>query len=785
MVAMTTTNNSPEKSPFQLRAALVILLALLVTGLYWPVTKFAFINYDDQDYVTENSVVHAGLTWAGVRWAFTTSHAGNWHPLTWLSHLLDGEWYGSDAGGHHATSLILHALNAALLFGVVHRITGATWRSFFVAALFAVHPLRVESVAWVSERKDVLSTFFGLLCLLAYARFARSGSTLNPQPSTPVPPSAFRFLSSGSYWLALLCFALGLMSKPVLVTLPFALLLLDVWPLRRLSLSTFDFRLSTLNRLVLEKIPFLILTLASCVITYTVQQSAGAVAATEAVSIGARLQNAIVSYVAYLGKTFWPEKLAVLYPYPDDLAPGLVIGAFVLLVGITAVAVAGRNTKTYLLVGWLWYLGTLVPMIGLVQVGQQALADRYTYLPGIGILIMVVWGVADWRAMSGRPKWALVAGAAVLVGLLGLKTRQQLQHWRNSEALFSHTLAVTRNNAVAHYSLGSALAVQGRVAEAIPQFREALRLNPQNVEALNDLGLALVLEGAVAEGIGFYQQAIAAQPGRDKPYFNLARALILHGQKAEAVPIYRRLLEMNPNHPAARLSLANLLAELGRTEEAQTEFEILLRENPNAPEVYWHYGNLRQQQGDPAAALEQYLKALPLAPHNADLHDSLGLALAKLGQTDAAISYFRRAIQLQPTAEFYCHLALALNLQGQTEEAIAAYREALLLMPDYVEALNDLAWLLATHPSEEIQNGSAAIPLAERAVALSQRQVARFLGTLDAAYAAAGRFEAAIQTAQETIARARSEGAVAVAAAAEARRQLYQTKTPYRQTSAP
>jgi tetratricopeptide (TPR) repeat protein len=782
---MTTTNDSPQKPPLQLGAALAILLALLVTGLYWPVTEFAFINYDDQDYVTENSVVQTGLSWEGVRWAFTTRHAGNWHPLTWLSHLLDGEWYGSNAGGHHATSLILHALNAALLFWVLQRITGATWRSFFVAAFFAVHPLRVESVAWVSERKDVLSAFFGLLCLLAYSRYVRWHSTLNSQPSTSSPPSTFRFLTSGSYWLAFSCLALGLMSKPVLVTLPFVLLLLDVWPLRRLDLATRNFQLSTLRHLVLEKIPFLILTLASCVITYTVQQSAGAVAATEAVSISARLQNAVVSYAAYLGKTFWPEKLAVLYPYPHDLAFGLVVGALALLVGITAVAVVGRKTKSYLLVGWLWYLGTLVPMIGLVQVGQQALADRYTYLPGIGLLILVVWAVTDLWRVSDRSKWALGAGAVVLVGLLGLKTRQQLQHWRNSEALFSHTLAVTRDNSVAHYSLGSALAVQGRVAEAIPHFREALRLNPQNVEALNDLGLALVLEGAVTEGIGFYQQAIAAQPGRDKPYFNLARALVLHGQKAEAVPIFRRLLEMNPNYPAARLSLANLLAELGRGGEAQAEFEILLRENPNQAEVYWHYGNLRQQQGDPTAALEQYVKALPLAPNNADLHDSLGLALAQLGQTEAALAYFQHAIQLQPTAEFHYHLALALNVQGRTEEAIAAYRAALLLTPDHVEALNDLAWLLATHPTAQIRNGVEAVPLAERAVALSQRQAARFLGTLDAAYAAAGSFEEAIQTAQQTIARARSEGAAAVAAAAEARLQLYQTKTPYRQTPVP
>jgi tetratricopeptide (TPR) repeat protein len=769
---MTTTNDPPGKPPFKYGVALALLLALLVIGLYWPVTQFEFINYDDQDYVTENPVVQAGLTWEGVRWAFTTSHAGNWHPLTWLSHLLDGEWHGNNAGGHHATSAILHALNAALLFWVLHRITGATWRSFLVAALFAVHPLRVESVAWVSERKDVLSAFFGLLCLLAYARFAQ-GKIKNEK------------LKNVWYGLALLWFALGLMSKPVLVTLPFVLLLLDVWPLRRLSLSTFDFRLSTLNRLVLEKIPFLMLTLASCVITYTVQQSAGAVAATEAVSISARLQNAIVSYVAYLGKTFWPEKLAVLYPYPHDLAFGLVIGAFILLVGITVVAIAGRKTKPYLLVGWLWYLGTLVPMIGLVQVGQQALADRYTYLPGIGFLILVVWAGSDLRRVSGRSKWALVVGLVVLVGLLGISTRQQLQHWRNSETLFSHTLAVTRDNSVAHYSLGSALAVQGRVAEAIPQFREAIRINSQNVEALNDLGLALVLAGEVAEGIGFYQQAIAAQPGRDKPYFNLARALVLHGQKSEAVAIYRRLLEINPNYPDARLSLANLLAELGRGEEAQAEFEILLRDHPNAAEVYWHYGNLRQQQGDPAAALEQYLKALPLAPNNADLHDSLGLALAQLGQTEAAIAYFRRAIQLQPTAAFHYHLALALTVQGRTKEAIAAYREALLRSPDHVEALNDLAWLLATHPAAEMRNGSEAVPLAERAVALSQRQAARFLGTLDAAYAEAGRFAEAIQTAQQTITRARSEGAETIATAAAARLQLYHNQTPYRQTPAP
>jgi tetratricopeptide (TPR) repeat protein len=757
--------------------AICLALVIAVVFLYWPATRHEFINYDDQDYVTENAVVQNGLTWEGAWWALTTNHAGNWHPLTWLSHMLDGELFGAEAGGHHATSFILHALNSALVFLLLFRLTGSSWRSALVAALFALHPLRVESVAWVSERKDVLSAFFGLLTLLAYARYTECKIKNEKGKNT-------------YYGVALLCFALGLMSKPMLVTWPFVMLLLDFWPLQRVRSAACGMGNGwgkEWARLVREKIPFFALTAVSCVVTFTVQQSAGAVATADAVPIITRLQNSLVSYAAYLENTCWPDKLAVLYPYAQTLTNGTMIYASALLIGIFALAIVTRRSKPYLLIGWLWYLGVLVPAVGLIQVGQQSMADRYTYLPTIGILVMVVWGVADLRLIKAQRSWAMAATGLALGILVGLAvaSRRQLTFWKDSESLFTHALAVTTNNSVAHYSLGSALATKGRVPEAADHFREAIRINPQNQEAHSDLGLALVLEGKIAEGISHYEQAIAINPRRDKPYYNLARALSLQGRKAEAIPNYERVLELNPNHTEARMALASELSNLARWDEAAAQFEILTKQLPNEAEVYWRYGNMCRSQGDPQAAIEHYVKALPLAPNNAELHDSFGLALAQVGQRETALNHFQTAARLQPTAQFCYHLGLALNVNGQPEQAAKAYQAALMLEPNHLESLNDLAWMRATHSQAAVRNGAEAVTLAEQAVLITEGREARFLGTLDAAYAEANRFEEAIQAAQKTLTMARAQGQEQVAVAAEKRLRLYQQKIPYRQAANP
>ena len=751
-------------------AGICATLALVVVWLYWPTSHHEFINYDDQDYVTENLIVQQGLSWEGLSWAFTTSHAGNWHPLTWLTHMMDCGIYGMNPGGHHATNVALHTLNSILLLLLLVQLTGLPWQSAFVAALFALHPLRVESVAWVSERKDVLSAFFGLLTLMAYVRYASESKVSGLK-------------SKAWYGVALGLFASGLMSKPMLVTWPFVLLLLDIWPLHRVSIAMPTVDWPGLKKLLFEKIPFFALSIVASAVTLLVQQAAGAVTTAEALPIGTRLGNALISYTGYLEKMFWPNKLAVLYPYSQALPLNALIFASAVLLGISVLVIRSRQSRPYLLIGWLWYLGTLVPVVGLVQVGQQAMADRYTYLPSIGILIMLVWGMAELY----KTKAIRIAGVTVgllTLGGLAAATHQQLRHWRDSEALFAHVVAVTDNNAVAHYNLGSALAVKGQVAEAMGHFQEALRINPRHQEAHSDLGLALVLAGKIEEGITHYEQAIAINPKRDKPYFNLARALTLLGHKAEAIVNYEKVLELNPHHAEARMALAIHLGELGRWEEAAAQFDILARQFPNEAEVFWQYGNLRRSRGDNPGAIEQYTKALPLAPDNADLHDQFGLALALNGQTEPAIKHFQEAVRLHPTANHYYHLGLALNSGGLSEQAEAAYREALKMEPTLLEALNELAWMRATHPDPKLRSGAEAVQLAEQAVQLTEGREARFLGTLDAAYAEAGRFDDAITTARKTLTAAQAQGQPQLAAAAETRLQLYQTKTPYRQTAA-
>ena len=485
--------------------SLFLILTTLV--LFWPLGNYEFINFDDGEYVYGNPQVKAGLTLKGMIWAFTTTQTGNWHPLTWLSHMVDCEFYGLSSGGHHLTNVLIHIASTLLLFLVLERMTRALWRSSLVAALFALHPLHVESVAWVAERKDVLSTFFWMLTLWTYVRYAER-------------PKLNRYLA------VLLSFVLGLLSKAMLVTLPCVMLLLDYWPLERFqfggprgdgnragrkSMNRDDPRAFS-HRFVLEKVPFFALSAVSSVVTFLAQQSVGAVRPLEWFPLGPRIANALVSYLSYIGKMIWPHPLAILYPYPGILSLWQVVGAGLVLVCVSVWAVRASRKHPYLGVGWLWYLGTLVPVIGLVQVGVQATADRYTYVPLIGLFIMIAWGVPDILAGWRYRKTVLAISAGVLLSILMPVTRLQIQKWHDPITIFTHTLKVTTRNYLIHNNLGVALADRGKNQEAMAHYTEALRINPNYAEAYNNLGNALARQGKKPEAIAYYKEALRIDP---------------------------------------------------------------------------------------------------------------------------------------------------------------------------------------------------------------------------------------------------------------------------------
>ena len=551
---------------------LAVLLMLGTLSAYWPATSHDFVNYDDPDFVTSNVHIQRGLTWDNVKWAFCNPVVGNWHPLTMLSHMLDCQMYGLNPWGHHLTNVLLHAANTALVFLLLHSLTGTMGRSWMVAALFGLHPLHVESVAWVAERKDVLSTFFGLLCLMAYARYAGASKVQSPksEPGNPTFPY---------YWAALIFFALGLMSKPMLVTLPFVLLLLDYWPLNRIGHSEFSIR--NFTRLVLEKTPFFALAAVMCVVTYWVQQHTGMMHSLENVPLGARLENALISYCRYLEKLFWPTDLAVFYPYPDHWPTFQVLLAGGLMAGISAFVFVQRARHPYMLMGWLWFCGTLVPVIGLVQVGGQSMADRYTYIPSLGILIPVVWGVYDLAKRWRYHQMALGGVGCAAIVLSTSLTRQQLGYWQNNESLYWHALAVTENNYLAHHNLGIALFKKGRIDEAIGQYREALRLEPDYAEAHYNLGAALGAKGQTDDAAIQFQEAIQIQPDYAEAHSNLGTALSRAGRINEAIVQFQQAIRLQPDNAEFHYDLGAALGMAGRIDEAIIQFQEALRLKPD------------------------------------------------------------------------------------------------------------------------------------------------------------------------------------------------------------
>ena len=603
----------------------LVVFGLFVTTLlvYAPVYRFGFVNFDDPDYVTRNSQVRQGLTRSSVMWAFTSTEAANWFPATRVSHLIDVEIFDLRPGGHHFTNVLLHAIATVFLFAFLEAATAETWPSVFVAMLFALHPLHVESVAWIAERKDVLSALFWFVALWGYVR--------------------------RRYWLTLSAFCLGLMSKPMVVTLPFVLLLLDIWPLRR-----------PLRSALRVKIAMLALAAAVATGVYLLQRGSGAVRDTVQFPLGLRVENALVSYAIYIGSMFWPANLAVFYPYPSQLPVWQVALSALLLTGISIAVLRARSSRPYLAVGWFWYLSTLLPVIGLIQAGSQARADRYMYLPMVGLGIMLAWGLKE--VLKGR---AAVCAAIATCLACAVVSEAQIRYWRSSETLFRHALDVTSGNYLAHHNLGAALADEGRFSEAIEQYRAALEIEPDAANVETDYGTALAKSGRIPEAIEHYRAALRTFPDSPITHNDLANALAVNSASVpEAISEYRTALRLKPDYEEARNNLA--------------------KAESHAAEIQYNRGVDLARSGKPEAAIPYFEEALRLEPDYVDAHNNLGVVLAGAGRVEEAISHFETALRIDPrSADAHVNLGIALSgIPGRMPEAVGHFQAALRIKPD-------------------------------------------------------------------------------------------------------
>jgi tetratricopeptide (TPR) repeat protein len=833
----------------KLQSWLICLGLVLVTvAVYWPVTKNGFINLDDPDYVTGNPRVQAGLSPASIHWAFTSYFSGNWHPLTWMSHMLDCQLFGLRPAGHHLVNLAFHLANTLLCFGLLRRLTGAIWPSAFVAALFALHPLHVESVAWVAERKDVLSGFFFFLTLLAYERYTRAGARDVPGSQqqqrsraarmdakltqAPAPLRAGDVSRSAAaskiqnpsiqkstnpiffYLLALLAFTLGLMSKPMLVTLPFVLLLLDFWPLNRLP---FKNQKSKIKNLLVEKLPFFALSLASCVVTFMVQRASGAVVPMASAALEPRVTNAIVGYGSYLLKTIWPVNLAVFYPFvPYSFGSWQVLLGLLVLVAITALALRQVRQRPFLLIGWLWFIGMLVPVIGLVQVGKQAMADRYTYLPHVGLFVAIAGLFAKrpgFASHIGDPESsiqdpqppssiknpgsripsippispslhhsttpaALLASATLLA--CALLTAHQVSFWRNDKTLFTHAFGVTSGNFLAHGALANALFMENNLEAAAQQCQIAIQESPTYAEAYVTLGHIHLRQGQFDQAVHDYQAALAADSSYPDAYNGLGNALLKQGKFAEAEAACREAVARAPLNLNAMYNLATALHNEGKLDEAAQWYRKLLEIDPKLGSIHRSLGNILVLQGKAQEAIPQFETAIKLRPNEPDPHVVLGIVLLESGRADEAANHFQAALQLQPTNSMALYqLARIQQGRGEIQEAIANYHKAIQSQPDWPAPLNDLAWVLAASADANVRNGTNAVALAERACKLTQEKEPLFLGTLAAAYAEAARFQDAVATAEKAKDLASKTGLKEVAQKNEELLQAYRAGKPY------
>ncbi|MDD5133998.1 MAG: tetratricopeptide repeat protein [Phycisphaerae bacterium] len=580
--------------------------------------SYDFVKYDDNTYITDNVNIQSGFNWESFGWAFTSGYASNWHPVTWLSHIADYQLFKDWAGGYHLVNVLFHILNTVILFYVLAQMTGAVWPSAFVAAAFALHPLHIESVAWVAERKDVLSTFFLLLTIWAYTNYVKN-------------------LKVKWYLAAFAMFAMGLMSKPMLVTVPFVLLLLDYWPLQR--------KIS--YRLAIEKIPFFICSIGSCIVTFLVQQKGGAMVIIESFGPATRINNAVVSYIIYIVKMIWPVRLAVLYPHPGSSLSAvkiIICASLLVLISIYFIYIARRHK--FFAVGWLWYLGMLVPVIGLVQVGAQAMADRYTYMTLTGLFIIIAWSAKEF--VPRRRYGILVLSAAAILISSAVTAGSQLRYWKNSLTLFEHTLGVTENNYFILSNQAAYLNETGRFDEAIGLFNKLLKIRPNSAETHNNLGNALAHIGKIQQAIEHYNLAIKYKPELSEAYRNLANTLKNNGRLEEAVSYYEQALKIKPNNIETYLALAATFNELNRFDQS----------------------------------MEYCYKILAIDRDNVFARGYLGLGLAANGKIDEAIKEIRFVLNARPDdVAMYCNLGILLERKGQTAEAIEAYRRVLQIDP--------------------------------------------------------------------------------------------------------
>jgi tetratricopeptide (TPR) repeat protein len=613
-------------SPSQPRPLFLgLALCLLTLAVYRPVLRNGFVNFDDGLYVTGNKHVQAGLTWDSFVWAWQANVASNWHPLTMLSHMLDAQLFGLDPQGHHLTSLLLHMAAVWTLFEVLRRMTGAPWRSAAVAALFSIHPLHVESVAWIAERKDVLSGLFFVLTLGAWLRFTRQRT-------------------AAAYLLALLAFTLGLLAKSMLVTLPCVLLLLDVWPLGRLDAGGRGQR--EWRPLLCEKVPFFLLAaVVSGITVYTQERS---LAKLEAVSVGRRTGNALLSYAAYLGKTFWPADLAAFYPLRVAIPLWQAAAAAALLAAVTALVLLRFRRSPWLAVGWLWFAGMLVPVIGILQVGRQGMADRYTYLPSIGLFLALVWEVSEQAARRRWMRTALPAAFAAALALLGVAAQAQAKTWKDSITLFRHALAVTDGNYLAHLNVGVALLREGKTEEAMEEYRRALAIQPNMMEAQAALGTALHKQGRSAEALPHLERAVRLRPDSAQVRHTLAITLEDLGRHRAAIAQLEKAVELSPRFADAHYGLGTLLQKQGRTDEALRHFESALAIDPEIDDLYAPTATLRAARGDLAGAVRLFAEAVRRQPRSAVAWYNLAITLDRLGKSAAAREAYARALALDP-----------------------------------------------------------------------------------------------------------------------------------------
>ncbi len=675
------TNNNHKKTFQSIRGDVFVclLLVILTLSVYWQVNNHAFINFDDDVYVTDNHNVQAGLTLEGLRFAFSFVERTYWHPLTWLSHMLDCQLFGLNAGLHHLMNLIFHLANSLLLFAVLKRMSGALWQSAFVAALFALHPMNVDSVAWVSERKNLLSTFFWLLTMLTYVRYTER-------------PNFY------TYTIVFVTLALGLLAKPMLVTLPFVFLLLDYWPLRRYRLvqsevgnneradkSIFDnAKKSRTFQLILEKFPFLALSAYTINLSSSSVQEYGIVLSLESVSMKLRIANAFVSYIKYLGKMIWPQQLAIYYPFPKIIPVWQTISAFMLLVFISVLVIKALKRAPYLAVGWLWYLGTLVPVIGLMQAGLwPAMADRWAYVPLIGIFIMVAWGISDLAARWHFKKtWLSLTAATVLLVFI-VTTWLQVRIWADSITLFEHALKVTTDNFVAHNNLGTALKEQGRIVEAIRHYQEALRLFPGYAKAHNNIGAAMENQGRIAEAIGHYTEALRFDPDNALIHYNLGHVLGEQDRTAEAIGHYIKALQIKPDFADAHNNLGVALLRLGKIVQAIGHLQEAVRLKPDSVIMQKNLKSALAAQDKSDKELGKLQVALKQKPVDAYLYYKMGVLYKSNGRLDEAIEQFQKAIELKPQYfEALYNLAIIFALKGDYDKSLGLSKAMLSARPD-------------------------------------------------------------------------------------------------------